>query len=76
MLPVLTAVHQGVGVWLFECPAHEQPQRAQAISSFKNAPEILKGHVDESHPGDKVRIAVSSGYSGRKSIRYTGKEAA
>jgi hypothetical protein len=73
-MPILTATHDGEGIWKFECPLHDDPLITRSVSSPRHAPTILKGHMDTKHPGMSVWLKVSSQHSGIHKTKYTAPD--
>jgi hypothetical protein len=73
-MPILTATHDKEGIWDFVCPLHDPPRKTRGIASPRQAPTIMKLHMDLDHPGVSVWLLVSSQYSGTRKTRYTAPE--
>jgi hypothetical protein len=58
----LTAKHLGGGTWEFTCPLHEQTAEWIEVTSHNAVLRSMKQHMDEEHPGVKVRILVKDAY--------------
>lgn len=51
------------GVWYFTCPLHyPNPRHFREPSNPMLAIDTLKAHMDDKHPGIKVRIKVTGDY--------------
>jgi len=57
-METLTAVHIREGRWKFVCPLHTQQAVWRSPATENYAFALLRAHVDEHHPGVKVRFFV------------------
>jgi hypothetical protein len=46
------------GIWYFECPLHNPPLRWHESNSMIRSLPTMKQHMDEEHPGIKIRLRV------------------
>jgi hypothetical protein len=71
----MTATHISMGVWRFECLAHEQPYKFQEISNPKQAIQAMKAHCNNDHPGKLMSLTRESQHSGTSHIMYRAPDA-
>jgi len=62
------------GQWVFHCPLHAEPFGfTTAGITENNVIRLLRDHIDEQHPGVKVRLHINSGKFSTHAV-YTGTE--
>lgn len=61
-MKTLVAKHLGGGTWEFTCPLHEQIAGWIESTSQNRVLAAMKTHMDDDHPGVKVRILVKADY--------------
>jgi len=63
----LTAILGRDGAWKFSCPIpHERPSRFgrdKVVCGEHYAVDLMKNHMDDRHPGTKVRFMLTSSHT-------------
>jgi len=60
-METFTATAGGELGWEFVCPLHSEPFKFFFVSGPNHALSVMKKHMDDSHPGIKIRLKSISG---------------